>query len=75
MKKKKDPKAQPSHPRLPSKPYIIMIPFFLLFCSNKEMGPPNKKGKRVLLGYLASSILIITVINVRLFRTLLLQLL
>ena len=36
--------------RFPSKPYITGVPFFLLFSFNKET--PNKKGKRVLLGYL-----------------------
>ena len=36
--------------RFPSNPIIIRVPFSLVFNFNKET--PNKKGKRVLLGYL-----------------------
>ena len=36
--------------RFPSNPIIIRVPFFLMFSFNKET--QNKKGKRVLLGYL-----------------------
>ena len=37
--------------RFPSKPQITRVPFFLP-CSVLIRRPPNKKGKRVLLGYL-----------------------
>ena len=39
-------------PRLPSSPLIIRVPFFLLLGFNK--GTQKKKGKRVLLGHLAT---------------------
>ena len=39
--------------RFPSSPWIIRVPFFLLFGSSKET--QKEKGKRVLLGNLAYS--------------------
>ena len=43
-------KSSEIHTATASYSQIIRVPFFLLFYLNKET--PNKKGKRVLLGYL-----------------------